>query len=184
MRRLVVSVTVVLGLVAPGCAKNHASKEAFCRQLEKTPGLTEVFSGFGIDATPTLRRKMRDAAAEFSRLERTAPRTIRSSVGSLADAVDKIVETVNESPNDPGLIRYRLTRSFSTNAGASKAALKVAEYASRECKVDINSLLFQSSVPDSSVFGAPDPSSPDSPNFGELDPSSPTSTIAPFGTPP
>ena len=181
MRRLVVSLTVVLGLVVPaGCAKNHASKAAFCRQLKKTPGMSQVFSGFGIDNTPTLQKKMRDAAAEFSKLERTAPREIRSSVGALADAVDRIVDTVNQSPDDAGLIRFRLTRTFSIDTGTGKATLKVADYALKECKVDINSLLFQPSTGDPSLFGPTTSLLPGAPT--------PDSTMpgmtAPFGTPP
>lgn len=182
MRRLVVSFAVVVGLIAPGCARNHASKAAFCRQLRKTPDLSQVLVGYTNDAKPALQQKKRDAAAQFSKLERSAPRDIRSDVGTLSDLVDRVLETVNESPNDPSLIRYRLERLASTNAGAGKAALRMAGYAMKECKIDINNDLFQRGTtgdPGSTGDLGPPPM-PGPPTSS----TSSTPSSAPFGSPP
>ena len=127
MRRVVVSCVVLVALVVPlGCAKSKGSKAEFCRELRRTSGLDEVLNGFATDDPATIRRKMREAADQFSKLERAAPREVRSDVTQVSDLVGKVVDVVDRSPDDPQEIAKRLRAVALTAGGAPAAALRLS----------------------------------------------------------
>ena len=139
MHRVVVSCVVLVALVVPlGCAKSKGSKAEFCRELRRTSGLDEVLSGFATDDPATIRRKMREAADQFSKLERAAPREVRSDVTQVSDLVGKVVDIVDRSPDDPQEIAKRLRAVALTAGGAPAAALRLSRYAKDQCQLDLN----------------------------------------------
>ncbi len=139
MRRLVASLVVVSAVALPlACSKAKSSRAAFCRELRRTSGLEQVLSGYSTDEPSTIRRKMRDAARQFARLEQAAPREVRSDVAQVSNLVDKIVEAVDQSPADPQAIAKRLRPIAANNSGALLAGLRMTRYAADQCKLELN----------------------------------------------
>lgn len=139
MRRITLTAfTACLLLASFGCTKAKPSKEAFCRQLRATSSLAQVFAGLTSDDPATLSRKAHDASEQFGKLERAAPREIRSQVSEVANLVDKIAAAVKASPDDPQAVVAKLRGQALDSAGSARAALELAQYSSRTCHYDIN----------------------------------------------
>jgi hypothetical protein len=156
MHRFAVACVVLVALALPlSCTKAKGSKAEFCRELRRTPGLEDVLSGFATDDAGTIRRKMRDAADQFSKLERAAPREVRSDVTQVADLVDKVVDIVDRSPNDLQTITTRLRVAATSAGGALPAALRLSRYAKDECDLDLNAPPSSGGSTTTSPSGAP-----------------------------
>lgn len=139
MRRTAIAVLVVCGLLSPlGCVMHKTSKATFCRELRRTPSLTEVFGALATDNPATLRAKARRTAQQFTKLQRAAPTDIRSSVSEVAKLASKIAQAVEDAPNDPEAIASVLRQQASELVGPTKAALKLADYSNKQCDYDLN----------------------------------------------
>jgi len=163
MRRILVCVAVATALGSPlSCAKANPSKAAFCRQLRRTPVLEDILSGVATGDPAAVRRQVGAAATQFGALERAAPREIRAEVGEVATLMEKVLEAVDASPDDPQALAERLRKLATTNTGAAGAALEVAGYARDKCNVDLNgpSLRPTGDRPPTSTPGAITPGSP------------------------
>lgn len=161
MRRALLTVICSLMLLAPlGCTKAKATKETFCRQLRATPGLAEVLAGLTSDDPSTLSRRARQVAEQFAKLERSAPREIRSQVTEVSNLVDKIAVAVEESPGDPQAVVSKLRGEALGSVGTAKAALELAQYSSRNCHYDLNQQRNREPATSSPGATAPDSSAP------------------------
>lgn len=121
-----------------GCTKTKANQATFCRELRKTSSLGQVFAGLNTDDPAAIRRKARQAAEQFAKLQRAAPREIRSHVTEVAKLVDKIAAAVEESPDDPQAVAKKLRGQELSSLGAARSALKLAEYSRETCHYEIN----------------------------------------------
>lgn len=139
MRRTVLAVITVFALLSPlSCVMHKTSKATFCKELRRTPNLTEVFGALASDNPSTLRTKARRTAQQFTRLQRSAPRDIRSDVSQVANLASKIAQAVEESPNNPQAIAAKLRQEASDVVGPTRAALRLAEYSTKNCHYDLN----------------------------------------------
>ncbi|MDQ6697080.1 MAG: hypothetical protein M3Z46_06435 [Actinomycetota bacterium] len=141
MRRSILAVLTVVALLSPaGCVMHKTSKAGFCRELRRTPNLAEVFGALTSDNPSSLRTKARRTAQQFTRLQRSAPRDIRSDVSQVANLAGKVAQAVEDSPNDPQGITAKLRQEASDVVGPTRAALRLAEYSSTNCHYDLNQL--------------------------------------------
>lgn len=139
MRRTVVAVIAGFALLTPlGCVMHKTSKATFCKELRRTPNLSEVFGALTTANPAALRTKARQTAQQFTRLQRSAPRDIRSDVSEVANLASKVAQAVESSPNDPQAIGAALRRQASDVLGPTRAALKLALYSKDNCNYDLN----------------------------------------------
>jgi hypothetical protein len=137
-RRITFAVIAVLMLLPLGCVMHKTSKASFCKELRRTPSLTEVFGALTTDSPSTLRSKARRTAEQFIRLQRAAPRDIRASVSEVADLASKVAKAVEDAPNNPQAVANALRREVSDSLGPARAALKLADYSTKNCHYDLN----------------------------------------------
>ncbi len=141
MRRTVFAVISVFALLSPlGCVMHKTSRATFCKELRRTPNLTQVFGGLGTDKPSKLRTKARHTAQQFTRLQRSAPRDIRSDVSQVANLADKIAQAIEEAPDNPQAVAAKLRLDASDMVGPTKAALRLSEYSTNTCHYDLNNL--------------------------------------------
>lgn len=139
MRRIALVVFTVSVLLLPfGCVMAKANKATFCKELRHTPSMSEVFGALRTDDPSALRIKARQTAQRFVKLQRSAPREIRSQVSDVAQLATKVANAVEDSPNDPEAVAAALRREVSDSIGPTKAALELARYSSDECHFNLN----------------------------------------------
>jgi hypothetical protein len=125
-------------LVAGACAKPKGSKEELCEQLPDTPALESVLAGFTTTDPDALRASVDDAIERFRDLEAAAPREIKPDVAEVVVVVEEIGEAVKEDPEDREAVADAVRSIALEHTGAAAAALRLADYASRECGIDLN----------------------------------------------
>ena len=159
MRRTAVAVIVVSAFVAPlGCTKAKPTKETFCRELRRTTSFAEVLGGLQSDDPSTIARRAKETAQQFARLERSAPREIRSDVTEISNLVDKVAKVVEDSPGDPQAIAAALRGQALNSARVLPAGFKLIDYSRNECKYDptqSSGVSPSTTTPDSSVPATP-----------------------------
>ncbi len=139
MRRTALAVITVFAVLSPlSCVMHKTSKATFCKELRRTPNLTQVFGALATDHPSTLRTKARRTAQQFTRLQRSAPREIRSDVSQVASLAGKIAQAVEDSPNNPQAIAAKLRQEASDVVGPTRAALRLGEYSNKTCHYDLN----------------------------------------------
>jgi hypothetical protein len=139
MRRTAVAIIAVFTLLSPlGCVMHKTSKATFCKELRRTPSLSEVFGALTTDNPSVLRGKARRTAQQFLRLQRSAPREIRAQVSEVAGLASKVAQAVEDSNGDPQAVAQSLRAQVSDMVGSTQAALKLAEYSNKTCHYDLN----------------------------------------------
>ena len=139
MRRVAALLVALVAIAATtvGCARAKGSKEAFCDQLQETPALTTALAGYALGGTETYVDQLKEARAAFGDLQKAAPRSIRADVGQIGEVVDDVVTAIEENPGNPGAVAAQLRIQMMSSASAAKAALKVSNFAVKECGVSI-----------------------------------------------
>lgn len=138
MRRPAFAVIALLMLLPLGCVMHETSKANFCKELRRTPSLTEVFGALSTDNPATLRTKAQRTAQQFLRLQRAAPRDIRASVSEVASLAAKVAQAIHDAPDNPEAVASALRSEVSDTLGPARAALKLADYSMKNCHYDLN----------------------------------------------
>jgi len=131
------TVAVALLSLLTGCTRASGSREKFCAALPDTEDLFALIGNLDATDSARLEQRLDAGVAEFSKLERAAPRKIRSDVADVADVVERILEAVKKHPTDMGAVRQELAGSAASLLGSGKAALQVSAYAQRECGITL-----------------------------------------------
>ncbi len=141
MRRIAFAVIAVFALVSPlSCVMHKTSKATFCKELRRTPSLSQVFGSLATDRPSALRTKARHTAQQFVRLQRSAPRDIRSDVSQVANLAGKIAQAIEDSPNDPQAVATKLRVDATDLLGPTRAALRLSAYSTKTCHYQLNNL--------------------------------------------
>ncbi|MEJ7583976.1 MAG: hypothetical protein WKF43_07785 [Acidimicrobiales bacterium] len=137
LRILIIAFALLSLTAVPACTRSSGSKDKFCGALPDTDDVFALIDD--LDATDSARLEQRfDAGlAEFRELERAAPRQIRSDVAVVADAVERILQAVQQHPDDMGAVREELGRSSASLLGSGKSALALRDYARDECGITL-----------------------------------------------
>lgn len=139
-RALVVGVLALLTLGPLGaCADDESgSVEAFCDQIAVTPPLATVVSAAN-DADPTeLGASLSRAEEAYSALRSAAPSEIRDDVDEVVDLVEVLLQALTDHGDDPELVAAELRREVIDHPDAATAATAVADFAQRECGLELN----------------------------------------------
>jgi hypothetical protein len=128
---------VVMLVVAAACSSDAGSKEAFCEQLPKTADLLSLMSQVETSDPAALRQAFDEGLADFRALERAAPRELRSDVGAVADAAERLADAIERNAGDPAALAEELQRNKDEYIGVQRPALEVARYAQEECGIDL-----------------------------------------------
>ncbi len=138
MRRTALAAIAMSVLMTPlGCTKAQPTKEGFCRELRRTRSVAEVLAGLSSDDPTSIGRRAEEGSQQFARLERSAPRDIRSEVTEVGNLVEKVAEAVSASPDDPRAIATALRSQALDSAGVLVAAIKLIDYGRKTCDYDI-----------------------------------------------
>lgn len=127
---------------------HKTSKAEFCRELRRTPSMSEVFVTLTTDDASVLHRKARRTAQQFVKLQRAAPRDIRSAVSEVASLASKIAKAVEDSPKDPQKIAVTLRAQSFDLVGSTRAAYELASYSTKTCHYNLNN----AGIPTSTVI--------------------------------
>lgn len=139
MRRTALTLLAACALLAPAaCTTAKANKETFCRELRRTPSVTEVLAGLQSGDASSIGGKAKETDAQFAKLERSAPRDIRSDVSQVAGLVSKIAKAVEASPNDLKGIVNTLRGQALELAAARPAAYRLVHYSLHTCHYNIS----------------------------------------------
>ncbi len=124
-------------LAGASCTKSSGSKEEFCAALPRTGDLLGLLSRVDPSRPEDMARRFDRGAELFAKLERAAPREIRADVADVGDAYQLVLDTVEDHPDDLSAVRRDLAREQGTLVAAGRSALRMAEYARRECGIDL-----------------------------------------------
>ena len=133
------ALAVVLGLGALGaCTKDSGSKTEFCRQIKRAPALGTVVSGFADTDRSTLDDRLDDVSKAYAALRDAAPDDVRGDVNEMSDLVDALVASIRAHPDDPEAAADAARKAVVANPGGVTSAVKVTDYASKQCGVQLN----------------------------------------------
>lgn len=131
---------------------DEGDSTAFCERVADVPQVGEILAEIDVTDPGASRRRLRDGAAEFRALEADAPGQIRSDLARLRQGVELVIEAIEENPDDLSAARQAIAAREDELAGLASAGERVADYADRECDIDL--------VPPSTVGSGPDPTDP------------------------
>ncbi len=135
-----ISALVALALVAGsfGCSAKDGSRKAFCAQVKDLPALDAIVTGYSEADPAELTGRLERAAESYADLSDAAPDEIRQSVRTLVDLVDAVIEGLGRNPDDPEATADELRAAVLDHPGAPLAAVRVADYADKQCDVQLN----------------------------------------------
>ncbi len=130
---------MIAGFVLAGasCTRSSGSQEKFCAALPRTGDLLSLLSRLDPSDPEGTAQRFERGAEKFRELEKAAPREIRADVADVGDAYQKVLDAVKAHPDDLPAVRRDLADDSATFAAAARSALRMADYAKRECGIDL-----------------------------------------------
>ncbi|MEO6630003.1 MAG: hypothetical protein ABIP03_15715 [Aquihabitans sp.] len=138
-RTVAMTLLAALGAVGVGaCSKDQGSQAAFCRQIRTVPPLASVISGYANEDPTELQSRLGAARLAYTQLGEAAPKEIADDVEISLDLVEAVIDAVATKGDDPEAVAAQIRRVVKADTGASAASTRVADYAEKNCNVDLN----------------------------------------------
>lgn len=128
-------------LATAGCTHSSGSTTAFCEQVAQVPALETVLARFSETDPGELRTRIDKARSAYHALGSAAPSEIHDETAQVVDLVDDILDAVADNPDDPVKAADQLRKAMADHKGVAGARTKVAAYAERHCKVQLDPTL-------------------------------------------
>lgn len=129
----IVAILLATASALSGCSKTSGSSAAFCKDLKAAPTLASIVAGYTQADSAELTARLTSARTTFARLRTDAPRDVRSSVATLVQAVDVVLDSVAAHPSDPSAASTAIRARASTFADVASASAEVSRYAKDTC---------------------------------------------------
>ena len=142
MRRRLAALAVLLcvfGAGASGCSDDGGSEEALCAALPDTPDLASVVADLDSAEPDELESRLSSAAEQFRDLKGAAPDEIQGDVEQVSDAVEEILDVVQDHLDDREALRTELASRKAELLDVGPAAQRLVDYARETCGIDLGS---------------------------------------------
>jgi len=137
MRRLLPLALAVLLLAPLSCSRQGGDKGSFCDLIADVDDMFAVLQDFDATDPAELDQRFEDSLAEYRALERAAPREIKPDVAELGNVVEDVLCAVQRNGDDRAAIATDLGQLQQDHPGAAAAALRVIDYADKECGIKL-----------------------------------------------
>lgn len=138
-------------LISAGCTQSSGSTKAFCDQVAQVPSLETVLARFSEADPGELRTRIDKARSAYHALEDAAPSEIHDETADVVALVDDILDAVADNPDDPVKAADQLRKAMADHKGVAGSRTKVASYAERNCKVQLDPTLTGSTTSTTAV---------------------------------
>lgn len=135
VRRGGAGLLALLAVVAPACADDGGSAEAFCEEVRQVPSLESVVSRFS-EAEPTnLADRIAKAREAYQRMADAAPSDIDGQADAVVALVDEVLDAVEAHPDDPEAAAAAVRTAMADHEGVAEDRAEMVAYAEAECDV-------------------------------------------------